>query len=763
MSMRLILKQTVVAIIMALLGNVHTASAVEAEADGQNTNEPEAATEMPTIQVRAKADSGYAAKQAATATKTDTPLMETPVNIQVVTQQVMQDQQATTLDTVLNNVSGVISYEQSGNLESIIVRGFDTNQTIFLDGFRIYDHFGNGLQNLTNIESVEVMKGPAATLYGEAQPGGIVNLVSKQPQAVPYYAVELSAGSWSHFITKFDATGPLNEDKTLLYRLDGSYETSSSWRDGIWSRSTSITPTVKWIISPQTQATIKISYTHNPMNSDNAQIVPLVNNQIVPIPRTVNIYDPSQTWQTNDMTSITLDWSHQFNDDWTVKNKWLSYSAKSNGVFVNGSFVPPGTPGNIGSGWNAQLGYPAYGVGAASGQLSNEQNLATELDLTGHFTTAQLKHTLLLGADYAIHTEPVTVISGMPNSTPLVPVSYTASVPVYLDPNNLYSSDTRSVDKGLYVQDQVKLPHHVDILAGLRYQSWSQTSWSNLYGSTNVANGVAGYSVGTPYSDSAVTPRLGVVWEAQKWLSLYGQYSEGYFPNTALDYLGNTLKATGANDKEVGIKTETQGGRLKTTLDYFDLTKTNVSAPDTNVAHLALPNCMPGGPGCFITIGEVNSKGIELDVQGEVTPDWNVILTYAYTDARVTVDGNTPSLVGNRMQNVPFNMGSLWNTYDFRQGELAGWTLGGGAVARGSSVDSSNTVNTPGYVIFNAMARYSTKWNNAKLTAQLNINNLFNTDYFASSSYDYACNGCSYAGVTYGIPRSALATVRLEY
>ena len=140
-----------------------------------------------------------------------------------------------------------------------------------------------------------------------------------------------------------------------------------------------------------------------------------------------------------------------------------------------------------------------------------------------------------------------------------------------------------------------------------------------------------------------------------------------------------------------------------------------------------------------------------------------MIVTYAYTDARVTVDPNIPSTVGNRMQNVPYNMGSLWNTYDFKQGDLAGWTVGGGVVARGSSLDQSNTVTTPGYVIFNAMARYVTTWKTSKVTAQLNINNLFNTEYFASSSYDYACNGCSYAGVTYGIPRSAMATVKLEY
>ncbi len=719
---------------------------------------------LPTITITGEAEQGYAASQASTGTKTDTPLMETPVNIQVVTQQVLQDQKATSLDTVLNNVSGVLSYEQGGSIESVIVRGFDTGQTIFFDGFRIYDHFGNGLQNLTNIDRIEVMKGPAATLYGEAQPGGIVNLVSKQPLATPYHSLEQSIGSWNHSITTFDTTGPLNADKSLLYRLDGSYDKSDSWRDGIWNRSTFIAPSLKWIISPQTQASIKVAYTHNPQASDNGQIVPLVNNQIVPVPRTVNFYDPAYTGQTNDITSIQFDWSHKFNDDWLIKNRWLNYSAKTSGVFVNGSFLPPGTAGNIGDGWNVQLGYPQWGSGAAAKQVSDEKNQATEFDLIGHFDTAGLKHTLLLGADYAVHTEPGTVTGGASTNTFVVPVSYTVATPLYLDPENLYSWDTRSVDWGLYAQDQVKLPHNIDLLVGLRYQNWKQTGWSRSYGATNVASGSDFYSVSDPYQSSATTPRLGLVWEAENWLSLYGQYSDNYFPNTGFDYQHKTLKATGAKNKEVGAKTEFSDGKLTSTLAYFDLTKTNV--PSADLVHFDTDT---NAYDFQATIGEVNSKGLEWDLQGRITPNWNVIITYAHTDAKVTVDTNSlsttgiASTVGNRMQNVPYNMGSFWNTYDFHEGALEGWTLGGGIVARGSSVDGSNAVNTPGYVVANVMARYVTKWNASKLTAQLNINNLFNIDYFASSSYDYACKGCSYAGVTYGTPRSAMATVKLEY
>lgn len=729
-----------------------------AHADDSPPSTPPAGAQLPKMTVKESVEESYAASKATTATKTDTSVMEIPVNIQVVTQEVIQDQRATNLDTVLNNVSGVLSYEQTGNEESVIIRGFETNQTIFYDGFRIYDHFGNGLQNLTDIDRVEVVKGPAATLYGEAEPGGIVNLVSKRPLATPYYSFEQTVGSWNHYISQFDATGPLNDSKAVLYRVDGSFDRSDSWRDGIYNKYFFIAPTFTWHITDHTEAMFKVAYTHNPMVSDNGQIVPLLNDRIVSVPRTVNFYDPAATGDTNDTTSIQLDLVHQFTEGWSIKSRSLAYSAKGSGTFVNGSFVLPGTPGNIGSGYNVQLGFPQYDSGAAATQTSNEKNLATELDLLGHLDMAGLRHTLLIGTDYAIHSEPIFVISGVETDTFVVPVSHTVSTPVYLDPQNLYSANTRSADWGLYAQDQLKVPFGIDLLVGLRYQNWKQTAWAQSYGATNVANGFAGYFPSDPYASSAVTPRVGVVWEAQPWLSVYAQYSDNFFPNTGLDYRHQTLKATGARNEEVGAKLDLNDGALTSTVAYFDLTKTNVTTAD--LVHF---DQATGAYDYQATIGAVNSRGLEWDLQGRITSNWNAIFTYAYTDAKITVDTNTPSTVGNRLQNVPYHSGSAWNTYDFLQGSLSGLTVGGGVVVRGSSVDQSNAVTTPGYAVINAMMRYRTMWASSKVTAQLNVNNLFNIDYFASSSYDYACKGCSYAGVTYGAPRAVEATIKLDF
>ena len=216
------LKLIVVVLTVALAANSHavwadvlTSAASKDETSSGDTKAADEAgvTEMSPIQVRGTSqEQSYTVPVASTGTKTDTPIMETPLNIQVVPQQVLQDQNATTLEQALKNVSGVKSSSNYGLQEYIYLRGFLTTTT-FRNGFRIDDSLGNGLRSMTNVDSVEVLKGPAAFLYGRVEPGGVVNLVTKQPQATPYYSLEQQVGSWDHYLTNLDATGPVNQDK----------------------------------------------------------------------------------------------------------------------------------------------------------------------------------------------------------------------------------------------------------------------------------------------------------------------------------------------------------------------------------------------------------------------------------------------------------------------------------------------------------------------------------------------------------------------
>lgn len=713
--------------------------------------------EMSPIQVRGKVESEYVVKQSATATKTDTPLMETPVNIQVIPEQVLQDQRATTLDRALQNISGIVSnpYSVFGE-ENLTIRGFNTN-TVFFDGFRIIEYGGFGVRNLSNAQSIEVMKGPAAILYGALEPGGMVNIVTKQPQAAPYFSVEQSIGSWNHYITDVDATGAVNADKTLLYRLNATYDTQNSWREGDWSKKTFIAPSFKWLISPQTQVSFKIEHTHNPYTNDNSQVLPYVNGQYLPYSHSQNLAEPAQNVITADRTTTSFNWSHQFNDDWMIKNQYLVNHVAGPGMTGNilGFYLPGSTDclGNT---------VPANAMPACRTIYSfddSDDTKATTLDLVGHFNTYNLKHTLLLGADYYRVVNVVKDVSGNLSTIDAINPVHPGSNPMVLDPTTYFESHSFTNSAGAYVQDQIKLPNHIDVTAGLRYQQVISTSWNSSYGTSPVW--------ATPIPDHAVTPRIGVLWEAKPWLSVYSHYAGGFAANGGTDWLGQPLKSSDAKEKEIGVKTALFDGRLKTSFAYFDLTKTNIPVCDPDPAHNPA-GCIapiPGAPQALI--GEVRSQGVELDVQGEIQPNWNVIVAYSYTDARVSkstlaAPASNTFLEGQRMADTPYNMASVWTTYDIKKGDLEGWTFGGGATSRGATIDATNTFPTSGYAIWNAMASYHTKWGKAKATAQLNIDNIFNREYItaASPQFSYAPN---LVGATFGAPRSVMASLRLEY
>jgi len=683
------------------------------------------------MEIRATAsDRDYAVPLASTGTKTDTPIMETPLSIQVVPQQVLQDQNDNLLEQALKNVSGVKSSSNFGLQESIYIRGFLTTTT-FRNGFRIDDALGNGMRNMTNVESVEVLKGPAAILYGRVEPGGVVNLVTEQPQATPYYLAEQQVGSWDHYLTNLDATGPVNEDKTLLYRVNVSYDTSNSWRDSVSNERLFIAPTLQWWLSPRTQMTLEAEYSHNPNVYDAGQAVPYdpVSQQFIWLPRKQNLAasDPMDT----DTSYVGFNWSHQFNDDWSIKYQIFQHEVKST---YDPFYYIAGFTQMSPTSWTVDRAR-SFGDGRST-------TTANVLDLTGNFDTAGLKHTLLIGADYYYWKTKLFYGYGASLSTTDA-FNPTPPVGVDIDPTSLTNYKSSTDNYGVYAQDQIKLPGNVYVLGGLRYQKVTNTS------SNTDATGVV--TPGDPQSDHAVTPRVGILWQPQDWLSIYGNYAENFGANTGRDWQGNPLDPESAQQKEVGVKTEFFDGKLRTSLAYFDITKQNVATAD--VAHAVDPACALG---CSIAVGEVNSHGTELDIQGEILPGWNVIATYTHTDIHITKSNNGDE--GLRMPNVPSNMGSLWTTYEFRQEALRGWKIGGGVNGYSATTDATNTVNTPGYALVDAMASYDFKTGGHKLTAQLNINNLFDKTYYT----DAAAYG-NVGLMQYGTPRNATASLRFEF
>ena len=703
-------------------------------------------TSLPRVEISAEKEKGYVVKDAGAGTKTDTSLMDTPLAVQVISQQVLQDQKVLTLDRALVNVSGVRSstnsYPTSGS-QTLYLRGFSSN-TVLRNGAWLTDpdnYMGMGTQTMSNVESVEVMKGPAAILYGRVEPGGIVNIVTKKPLAHTQYSLEQLVGSWGHYVTNFDATGPLNDDKTVLYRFNATYDTARSWQDGVDSKKTFLAPTVQWKITPQTQVTLEAEYSHNPA-AVNVVYVPFdaATNQHVPVSRTQNV----DRWSTlTDKSLLELNWSHQFDDDWKISQRIAHnhVNAPDDNGYYAGFF---GTK-HVGNTWTADM----IRLGVAT-QTSTD---ASEVNLLGHFDTLDLKHTLLLGADYhrftSVQTQRGSNLAGPYFTQDLL--NPTTPSGLTLDPTVYVSYGSENAHYGVYAQDQIKLPLGVDLLAGLRWQkmqlsrgSWQQTG-TGLGGDNSIAR--------FPESDyHAVTPRVGLIWRAQDWLSIYSNYAENFAPNQGHDWQGAQLKPQSAKQYEVGEKTELYGGTLTSSLALFQLTKTNIAAPD--VIHDPT-----GLLGDQVNVGEVRSRGVEFDIQGEVHKGLNVIASYTYTD--IIVSKTTPGsgyVLGNRMPNVPRNMLNLSTTYELKGESLKGWKIGGGITAYDSATDQSNTLRTPGYAVANAMVSYVLKSAQGRTTTlQLNVDNLFNRVY--------ATDLAPYDGNTmvYGTPRSVMASVKVDF
>jgi iron complex outermembrane recepter protein len=693
---------------------------------------------------RAKMDpTSYVAPDATTGTRTDAPIMETPLNVQVVTQQVLQDQQVTTIQEAIENVSGVTFHSDSSasrhNSGEIIIRGFSTS-SVFRNGFRDDNvSFNASEQQFANIERVEVLKGSSAILYGLVEPGGIVNYITKQPQETAAYAVQQQVGSFQNYRTTVDATGPISQDKSVLYRIDASYENSGSFEDLVHTNTVFVAPVLRWNYSQSTQASLEFEY--NKTNQGGFfGLAPTYNGQIIKLPRNTNYgeYDPDRS----ERFLAGFNWSHKFDNDWTVRHRIQYVSQTTSAQNIIPYFIE-----DTGSSVLVhRLATPAF---------EQTNTFSTNIDLTGHFHTGELEHTFLAGGEfyrYSVWSETNLL---QPDSTVSLfdtvhtgPLVGTSLVPIG-------AAVLTNYDYGAYLQDQIKLPFGLHLLGGVRYQNIADLARGGQ-STTDLIQADP-----TRQRAQRVTPRVGVLWQPQKWLSLYANYAEGFGPNQAQIYPNTQAPPSDARQWEVGAKAEFFDGKLRATFAYYDISKTNV--PTSDLLH----------PGFYLVTGEVNAKGPELDIQGEILPGWNVILTYANTEARITKSNDTYSnnisTVGSRFPNVPRNTASIWSTYEFKQGDLKGLKFGGGVKYQDAQPMQDYTgqglqFNLAPYATVNLMTAYSFNLNGAKMTAQLNITNLFDHTYYSGGGiFSYNTPGWDINSRVYGEPRKFMGSLSAAF
>lgn len=663
----------------------------------------------------------YSLPNATTATKTDTPIMETPVSIQVVSRAVMNDQQAIRLEDITKNVSGVSAGTSDGNFyDGFIVRGFDLNNNTYRNGFRV----NNWQSETVNLQSLEVLKGASAMLYGRIEPGGMVNLVTKKPLDTPYYAVQQQFGSYDLYRTTVEATGPVPSNDSLLYRFDGAYQNKGSFRDFIESEYIFIAPSLTWKASDRTQFNVNMEYRHDNTSDDYG--IPAVGNRPAPIPINRNLSEPG-TNQKADIWMVEFTGSHAFNDDWKLKG----------GVNANSVDLAWEDVANRGSGLSSDTqGNPnrilQRGVWFGSSARTSQ---GVYLDLNGNFDLFGMKHNVLFGGDYYSIDRDHTIFSN--NFSPIgCPIDIIAPTYGCVDFNkfrNLAKTapDWNNINNeewgGVYFQDQITLLEKLHILGGGRYDWASTTSGTSSTSLVDVKS--------QTIHNGRFNPRVGVAYQPWQWLSIYGNYTESLGSANGLSSTGQPFAPQTATQYEGGIKIGFDN--LTASLAYYYLTKDNILTTDVNT-------------GLSVPVGKQHSQGIEFDAKGQLTDQLSMIASYAFTDARF-IRANV-GVEGNRVTNVPEQQASFWAKYDITHQ----FSVGTGIYIVGKREgNAANNLQLPGYARWDAMAAY--KWDIGKhrLTAQVNVNNILDKEYYISTTG-------SRLRIQVGEPLSILGSLRLE-
>ncbi|QNL89790.1 TonB-dependent siderophore receptor [Pseudomonas putida] len=636
------------------------------------------------------------------------PTQDIPQAINVVPAQVLRDQAPRNLDDALANVSGITQGNNfGGTSDTVMKRGFGDNRdgSIMRDGMPVVQ--GRSLNAST--ERVEVLKGPASLLYGIQDPGGVINVVSKRPQLQQYNALTVRGSTYGSGKNGsgggVDSTGALG-DSNFAYRLIVDHEDEDYWRNFGVHRESLVAPSLAWL-GEDTQ--VVLAYEHREFLSPFDRGTAFGSNgHPLDIPATRRLDEPFNDMEgRSDLYRLEVD--HHMADDWK-----LHFGYSFNRETYDASQVRV-------TGVNEAKGTLTRSIDGTHNAMSRDQ-FAT-LSLSGNVELAGMQHDLLFGLD---HEDRKIFRADLIRQTAKSTFSYLN--PVYgqeVEGSTVRASDSDQTDKlrtdAVFLQDALHLDDHWILVAGARFQQYDQ-----------YAGRGRPFKANTDTGGQAWVPHAGLVYKVDEQLSFYGSYSESFKPNSSIAPLtgGLVLDSSIAPEEgkswELGAKLD-MPGRLTGTLALFDITKRNVLVANFDSS---------SGETLYSNAGEVNSRGVELDLTGQLSERWSLIGSYAFTDAKVTKD---PDLEGNRLQNVARHSGSLSAVYDF--GSLFGGDrlrVGAGARYVGErSGNATNTFDLPSYTVADAFATYETQFEDHNVRLQLNVKNLFDKVYYSSAVNQY--------------------------
>nr|WP_244483909.1 TonB-dependent siderophore receptor [Rhizobium sp. Root482] len=657
---------------------------------------------------------GYVAKTTGAGSKSATPISEIPQSISVVGREELEDRGVVTkIDEALRYTAGVSTepFGSDPDTDWFYIRGFDATQTgVFLDGLNLFSFgFGGFQTDAYMLERVEVLKGPASVLYGGANPGGIVNLIRKRPQAEPAYSTEIGINNFGNAFFGFDANDKLNEDGTVTYRVTGKIAGGDNYSDYSEDLRGFIMPQVTFAPDDATSLTLYA------MASALDQVH--VGNGFLPYAGTVTdgpfggkidrdffFGEPYHDFGRYDQQMIGYEFSHEFDNGWKLSQN-LRYAHVDKAEELVYPYAFSSVPGSTDL---ARLGFK---------HDTSVDSLSIDTRGEKEFSTGPLDHTLLVGIDYKNFKLDQTQSSAFPASDldPTDP-EYGKPFPTYGSP--YIDGVTRMQQVGIYAQDQIRFGDGWLATLNGRYD------FINLKGESRLVGG--DYDT----KDEQLSGRAGLAYEFDNGLTPYVSAATFFNPLAGTRQTDpadpfNPLKvapliAEEGEQYEAGIKYEPTFVDGLLTASLFHITKQNALVTSGLIQE---------------QVGEIESRGLEIEGKLNINQNWKILASYAYTDMEITEDAN-PAFIGNRPYLIPEHQASVWLDYLVTDGPMEGVSVGGGLRYQGESfADMANTATVPDAVVADAAIRYEKNgWG-----AALNVTNLFDKDYVKGCQGMFTC------------------------
>ena len=696
---------------LLVLGAVYSLSvnAEEAKTDKAATSKPET---LPEVKVSTSAEKetatgpvrGYIARRAISATKTDTPIIEIPQSISVITSDQMEDQKAESLQAALRYSAGVVAdaYGDDSRGDSFAIRGLDA--VTYLNGLRERNTYYTETTRPDpySLERIEILRGPSSMLYGNGGVGGIVNLVSKLPQPVAKREIGVSLGNYDRKQINADLTGPVADSDTLFYRLVFLGRDSDSTVDYAKSERTLFAPSLTWKPNDKTSLTVLAQY-----QLDNGRSTP----QFLPISSVIGnnpnghvsystfLSDPNFDKYRSESNTLGWMFEHVFNDTWTVRQNFRYNSSKNayQSLYVN-SFTGGANPFLDAN----QRILNRY----VDGGNTDAQTIRIDNNAQGKFSTENTEHTLLIGVDYSRFRKAFDGISdagGPPTFAPLGNNTIDIYNPVYspVDFSQVYSykfAVARQFQTGIYIQDQIKINKHWIATIGLRRdEAKSDSDGSDAQ------------------IDRKTTGRYGLSYLFDNGWAPYVSYAESFLPVAGTDRTGKIFSPQEGEQWELGIKYIPVGSRTRFTASVYDLKDNNRLTPD------------PVNNQFSVQKAQAQTRGLELEAAHSFDNRLDVIASYSYTDAKYS-KSNSVGEKGNQLETIPRSLASAWGVKRFSIGDVDGFRAGLGVRYIGASYDSTNEFKATDVTLFDALLGFD----HGSWRYTLNASNLADKEYVST-------------------------------